>query len=101
MKTQVVFVDVDDTLVRSVGRKRIPMPAVIAEVRRLKDAGATLYLWSAGGAGYARDTAGELGVVDCFAGFLPKPDVMIDDQPPQLWSTTRHVFPAQVCDLRP
>jgi len=35
MKNPIVFVDVDDTLVRSVGTKRIPMPAVIAEVKRL------------------------------------------------------------------
>jgi hypothetical protein len=27
----------------------------------------------------ARDTAGELGVEDCFAAFLPKPDIIIDD----------------------
>jgi hypothetical protein len=26
---QVIFVDVDDTLVRSVGAKRIPIPAVV------------------------------------------------------------------------
>lgn len=100
MKAQVVFVDVDDTLVRSTGRKRIPMPSVVAEVRRLKDAGVTLYLWSAGRAEYARDTAVELAIAECFAGFLPKPDVMIDDQPPQLWSTTRHVYPAQAGDLQ-
>lgn len=33
MNNRVVFVDVDDTLVRSVGTKRIPMTAVIARVR--------------------------------------------------------------------
>ena len=51
MSPQVIFVDIDDTMVRSVGVKRIPMPAVIAQVRRLKAEGATLYLWSSGFAG--------------------------------------------------
>jgi cation transport ATPase len=96
MKTQVVFVDVDDTLVRSVGSKRIPIPAVIAEVRRLKADGTVLYLWSAGGADYAHRSAEELGIVECFAGFLPKPDLVIDDQPLHLWHTTRHLYPSQV-----
>jgi hypothetical protein len=48
MQAKVIFVDIDDTLVRSVGTKRIPMPAEIANVRRLHTDGATLYLWSSG-----------------------------------------------------
>lgn len=39
----VVFVDVDDTLVRSTGAARIPMPEVIAAVRRLHATGALPY----------------------------------------------------------
>jgi hypothetical protein len=95
MRSQAVFVDVDDTLVRSVGRKRIPIPAVVAEVRRLKAGGAVLYLWSAGGAEYARESAVELGIADCFAAFLPKPDVIIDDQPLHQWHGIRHLYPSQ------
>ena len=45
----VVYVDVDDTLVRSVGTTRIPVPAAVDHVRRLAEQGATLYCWSAGG----------------------------------------------------
>jgi cation transport ATPase len=92
----VVFVDVDDTLVRSVGTRRIPIPAVVAHVRRLHASGATLYLWSSGGADYCRETASELGVAECFAGFLPKPDAYIDDQAVADWRDCRHVHPAQV-----
>jgi hypothetical protein len=44
MKPFTVFIDVDDTLVRSVGPKRIPMPGVLAELRRLENAGAIMYL---------------------------------------------------------
>ena len=57
MKTKVIFVDVDDTLIRSVGRTRIPIPAAIAAVRRLQGEGAMLYLWSSGGADYACESA--------------------------------------------
>jgi predicted ABC-type ATPase len=68
-----VFVDVDDTLVRSAGSKRIPIAAVVDRVRALKQAGATLYCWSRGGAEYARASALEVGLEDCFVSFLPKP----------------------------
>ncbi|MFT4841571.1 MAG: hypothetical protein ACI90M_002034 [Candidatus Azotimanducaceae bacterium] len=81
----IAYVDVDDTLVRSVGSTRIPMPAVIEHVRHLHESGVTLYCWSAGGADYARASAGELGIEDLFESFLPKPQLMIDDQPPSAW----------------
>lgn len=93
---KIVFVDVDDTMVRSVGAKRIPMPAVVAEVRRLKSQGASLFLWSSGGADYCRATALELGISECFDGFLPKPTTYIDDQPVQEWRFCRHLYPSQV-----
>jgi hypothetical protein len=38
-----IFVDVDDTLVRSFGSKRIPITAMVALVRDLNDSGAALY----------------------------------------------------------
>ena len=50
----VIFVDVDDTLVRNAGAKRIPMLAAIEHVKELAAAGAELYCWSSGGADYAR-----------------------------------------------
>jgi hypothetical protein len=81
----IAYVDVDDTLVRSSGTKRIPMTAVIEHVRKLHRAGATLYCWSAGGAEYARSSARELGIEAVFVGYLPKPHLMLDDQPPSEW----------------
>jgi hypothetical protein len=78
----VVFVDVDDTLVRSAGSKRFPMRSMIERVRELHMAGVRLYCWSSGGAEYAHRSAVELGLGDCFHGFLSKPDLLIDDQPP-------------------
>lgn len=90
----IVYVDVDDTLVRSVGTKLIPIPAVIAYVRHQKEAGAELYCWSSGGAAYARGVAEALGLLDCFAAFLPKPNVVVDDQNVSEWRMCRQIRPA-------
>lgn len=92
-KDLIVYVDVDDTLVRSVGAKRIPIPETVAHVRQLSERGVSLFCWSAGGADYARQTALELGLEACFAAFLPKPHVLIDDHPPSMWPRCMVVAP--------
>lgn len=99
MRQRVIFIDVDDTLVRSFGSKRILMPPVIARVHELHEQGETLYLWSSGGADYARSSAIELGIQDCFAGFLPKPDVYLDDQSVDEWRYCKHVLPGNAGDI--
>ena len=81
----VVYIDVDDTLIRSAGTKVMPVPAVVEHARELAKSGATVYCWSTAGADYARRTAQGLGIEDCFVGFLPKPNVLIDDQEPNAW----------------
>lgn len=93
---QIVYVDVDDTLIRSVGHKRIPVTNVIEQVKALKRAGAELYCWSSGGAAYAKEVAGELGLTACFAGFLPKPRLIIDDQRVAEWRYCAEVHPAEI-----
>ena len=98
MRQRIVFVDVDDTLVRSVGTKRIPMPPVIASVRELHQQGVALYLWSSGGADYARASAAELGIEDCFLAFLPKPDAYIDEQAVHEWRYCQHVLPGKAAE---
>lgn len=92
----VIYVDVDDTLVRTIGTKRIPMPAVVEHVRTLADEGATLYCWSTAGGAYAEATAQELGIADCFVAFLPKPNVIIDDQDVSDWRGCVEVGPLAV-----
>ena len=92
---KIVYFDIDDTLVRSVGQKRINMPAVIAQVRRLKADGCVLYLWSSGGSDYCKTTAIELGIDDCFTEFLPKPTAYVDDQPVDEWRLCKHFYPSQ------
>jgi hypothetical protein len=95
---RVVYVDIDDTLIRSVGTKRIPMSAVIATVRRMHAGGAQMYCWSTGGADYAREVATQLGIASLFLTFLPKPHIMIDDQLPQEWRSCSHLHPMNCSD---
>ena len=94
MKQRIVFVDVDDTLIRSVGTKRIPIPTVIARVKALHEEGVALYLWSSGGAEYARASAVKVGIEHCFVTFLPKPDAYLDDQSVSEWRFCKHVLPS-------
>ena len=89
-----IFVDVDDTLVRSAGSKRIPIPSVIQHVRDLHAQGAVLYCWSAGGTEYAQRSAEEMGIAECFSAFLPKPNVFIDDQDVINWPRNILVHPS-------
>ena len=89
----IIFVDVDDTFVRSVSTKRVPMPAVVHHIRDLKNQGAILYCWSSGGADYARQSAEEFDIADCFVGFLPKPNVLLDDQEISDWRYLKTVHP--------
>jgi cation transport ATPase len=98
MSKSVVYFDVDDTLVRSAGTKRLPIPAVVERVRSLHAAGVTLYLWSSGGADYARTTAAELGIGHCFAEFLPKPTHIVDDQHISQWRDLKHLHPNEEID---
>ena len=93
MTREIVFVDVDDTLIRSVGAKRIPMPRTIDRVKILYEEGAELYLWSSGGAEYAERSAEELGIAKCFVAFLPKPGIMIDDQEVSEWRYCKYERP--------
>jgi hypothetical protein len=81
-RVPVVFVDVDDTLVRHAGPKSMPIAATVEHVKQLAAAGFQLFCWSRGGADYARAQAAALGIEERFLAFLPKPDVMIDDEEP-------------------
>ncbi len=92
----IAYIDVDDTLIRSVGTKRIPIPTTVAKVKELKASGWLLYCWSSGGEDYARESATELGIDACFTGFLPKPTLMIDDVEPQNWRNLSIIHPAEI-----
>lgn len=72
------------------------MTLVVDRVAALKAAGASLYCWSTGGAEYARVAARELGLEHCFVAFLPKPTILLDDQPPAEWRLCRYVHPLNV-----
>jgi hypothetical protein len=95
----VVYVDVDDTLIRTAGSKRIPVSGVAQHVAALAADGAVLYCWSSGGAAYAREVAVELGIDQCYVGFLPKPHVMLDDQDVSKWRRLTQVHPGRCSAL--
>ena len=92
-RPRVIYIDVDDTLIRSVGTKQIPMPASVNYVRRMQAAGHILYCWSQGGSDYARDVAISLEIAQCFAAFLPKPDVCLDDRGDELLDDCKFILP--------
>ena len=91
----VVYVDVDDTLIRTSGSKRIPVSGVVEHVRALASAGAELYCWSSGGKLYAESVAGGLGIAELFAGFLPKPQVLVDDRALAQWNRLIEIPPSE------
>lgn len=97
----VVYVDVDDTLIRTAGSKRIPVSGTSEHVRGLSEAGAILYCWSSGGGEYARAIADELKIADCFSGFLPKPNVIVDDQPVSDWRRLVEIHPGRLSAMTP
>ncbi|MEZ6095001.1 MAG: hypothetical protein R3C03_12350 [Pirellulaceae bacterium] len=99
-KESVIFVDVDDTLIRSFGTKQIPIPNAIRYVREMFNAGHVLYCWSRGGAQYSRDVAVNLDIADCFVCFLPKPDIVVDDRLEQLLSHCEFIHPNNVVTKR-
>ena len=92
-KPTYIFVDVDETFVRNYGKKRIPMPHVIEHIKELKKDGAIMYCWSSGGAAYAEASAKEFGIEQCFIGFLPKPEIMIDDLKFTQWRDLLEIHP--------
>ncbi len=95
----VAFVDIDDTLIRSMGTKRIPMPNVVRKIIEAKEEGMQLYCWSSGGAEYAERSASELKIHHLFEGFLPKPTLMVDDRTPDEWRYLKCLHPNQVTSM--
>lgn len=91
----VFYIDVDDTIIRPYGNKRIPIISVIEHLQQLVSDGATLYCWSSGGADYAQSVAKELEIESLFLGFLPKPHVVIDDVAVSDWTYLVQVHPNQ------
>jgi long-chain acyl-CoA synthetase len=68
---EVCIFDVDGTLVDSLTGTSL-RPGSVELLTRLRAAGHVTILWSAGGATYARERAGEHGVVALFDAFHPK-----------------------------
>ena len=78
MKNANIFVDVDLTLVDA---NRNLLAGATEALKKLKDQGCHLFLWSTNGADYAQKVARLHGLTDLFEGFAAKPDIIIDDMP--------------------
>jgi len=78
MKNANIFVDVDLTLVDASGKL---LHGAREALKRLRDEGCHLFLWSTGGAEYCRKVAALHGLTELFEGFTAKPDIVIDDMP--------------------
>ena len=96
MNQKIVYVDVDDTLVRSAGNRASPDDNRHSRGQTFEGRRELLCICGVPAAqDYARKSAVELEIADCFAGYLPKPNVIIDDQPVEQWRGTRHIYPLQ------
>ena len=78
MKNVNIFVDVDLTLVDANG---ILLEGASAALIKLKQKDCHLFLWSTAGGDYARAIAAQHGMTELFEGYVPKPDIVIDDMP--------------------
>ena len=65
--------DVDGTLIGSIRSNRL-RPGAAELLAGLVERGVVIVLWSAGGAGYAREMADQHGIGHYFAGFYAKED---------------------------
>jgi len=79
--------DVDGTLLQNAAGADVPRPHVIKLLKLLHSKGNTIYVWSGGGAEYARIQATRLGLDDLITGYASKKDadhikpyLAIDDQ---------------------
>ena len=95
----VIYIDVDDTIVRSVGTVRIPMSSTIQKIIELHRVDIEMYCWSSGGAEYAKEICIEFNIDHCFKGFLPKPNIMVDDQEINDWRFLSQHLPNNFSNL--
>lgn len=89
----IVYVDVDDTLVRWCGSKCIPRVSVIDKIKQRAKDGDRLFLWSRAGDEAAARVAEELGITELFEAILPKPEHIIDDEPFADWKFCSYEYP--------
>lgn len=78
LKNANIFIDVDLTLVDAQGRL---LDGAREALKRFRDEGCHLFLWSSVGVEYCRKVAALYNLTDFFEGFASKPDIIIDDMP--------------------
>ena len=94
-----IYFDVDGTLVHTAGDRSEPDDVLTTRLREWRNQGAHLYCWSSRGADYARSTAKNLRIEECFVGFLTKPHVLVDDQGIKSWAYFLELAPGRAARL--
>lgn len=92
----IYYIDIDDTLIRTVGSKAIPMVRTIEFINSINQSNDSIYLWSRGGAEYCRQIAEKLNITSNIKGYLPKPDVLIDDCDISQWNFMTVIHPNSI-----
>lgn len=95
MKPLIFYVDVEGTLINSIGNKTVAIEDVVKHIQELFEHGAILYCWSSAGADFAQQTAIALNLEKCFQAFLPKPNILIDDISIDSWRRLMQVHPSK------
>ena len=75
----IIYIDIDDTLIRTIGSKIIPIPDTVNFIKNCNTNKNEIYLWSRGGAQYCKNIAIKLLLDHKITGYLPKPNLIIDD----------------------
>jgi cation transport ATPase len=99
MDNQVIYIDVDGTLERSLLGFKTSNESMVDAIRRLHGEGMTIYIWSADGAEKAREAARRAGIESLCADFLPKPNLLVDDKPPSRWKDFKRLKPREMVRL--
>lgn len=99
IRERAYFIDVDGTLERKILGIEAPLRDAIEGVKLLKREGALIYLWSTGGPEHARKAAREAGIEKLIDGFLPKPNVYVDDKPVKAWKDCERWKPKKLAKM--
>ena len=73
-----VFIDIDGTITPDCGHTIFPL--AIETIQELSEK-SNIFIWSAGGFNYCEEIVNKLNLEEFICGFMPKPEIVIDDLP--------------------
>jgi hypothetical protein len=99
IRGQAYYIDVDGTLERKILGIEVPLKNVAQGLQLLKREGALVFLWSTGGVQHARKAAREAKIEKYVDGYLPKPNVYVDDKPVAKWKDCERWKPRKLAKV--